>query len=65
MSAPPKGADKRDRKRNARQAERKTTEIKFLDVPEVNCSIIITHIVFYHFFCKDCELFGRKITRLS
>ena len=37
MSAPLKGSEKRDRKRNARQAERKTAEIKYLDVPQVIC----------------------------
>ena len=35
LSSPQKGSDKRDRRRNARQADRKTTEIKFLDIPKV------------------------------
>ena len=34
LSSPQKGSDKRDKKRNARQADRKTAERKFLDIPK-------------------------------
>ena len=65
MSAPPKGSDKRDRKRNARQAERKTTEIKYLDVPQVNCYGYNIQNLLYHHFCKDRKFLRGEITRLS